>query len=424
MDRNLSRRSFILSTAAGALGVAAGSGLAGCVYVGPRTADDEKEKGGPGPEMGPLVEGTDSAFPYVEVAGTPRDIGRGIGRMFGDRVRLGLERRAGWFEPLKTFAMGEGRGAYDTFLAAARKHAPRAYEELVGWSEGSGVPFEDMATLNLKAELRALIDERDRKAAIPAEENPGCSTVVQVASGEVIHVHNEDGHDAYRDLMFMIKAVPNDGPAYFCMSYPGILPGNAPAMNANGLVQTTNFIACKEVRLGVGRYFLDRMILEARSIDEALEWSTHPERAFGFHHVFTDLNAARSVAVEVSPGKQKVREIDGLYYHTNHLVLDGMTDEDQDEEYVSSSSTSRYRVLKAWADGLGDGPGELSRDELVAPLSSHQSAPYSPCRHPEGDVRGMTLGTAVFQAPAGTMRLSKGQPCEGKWAEYASGDLF
>lgn len=420
MTRGFSRRRFMVSTAAGALGLAATTRLAGCgLYLGPPLETGEgAQKEAAGPELGPLIEGSETAFPYVEVAGTPREIGRGIGKMFGDHVRTGLERRAEWFGSLKTFAMGDGRAAYDTFLAAAQKHTPRAYEELVGWSEGSGVPLEDLAVLNLKAELGAMIDSRERASTAPAEGNPGCSTIVQVAGGRVIHAHNEDGHDAYRDLMFLIKAVPKDGPAYLCLSYPGILPGNAPAMNAHGLVQTTNFIPCRDVKPGVGRYFLDRMILEAKSIEEALEWSTHPERAFGFHHVFTDLNRGRSVAVEVSPSKHEIVEIEGLYYHTNHLVMDGMLDEDQDEEYVSSSSTSRWDVLRAWANGLGDESGDLSADQIVAPLSSHQSAPYSPCRHPEGDVRGMTLGTAVFQSPEGTMRLSKGQPCEGKWSEY------
>jgi isopenicillin-N N-acyltransferase-like protein len=424
MERRLTRRGFVVKAAAGSLGLMAGAGMTGCgarLARGARTDDEAPgeapREDEPGEEAGPLVEGSARAFPCVEVAGSPREIGRGIGRMFGDHVRTGLERRRDWFAPLRSFAAGEGRAALDAFEAAARKHTPRAYEELVGWSMGSGVPYEDLLALNLQAELRALIDQRARASAGPEEENPGCSTIVQAAGGAFVHVHNEDGDAAYSDLMFLVKASPTRGVPYLALCYPGVLPGNAPAVNAAGIAQTTNFIPCREARPRVGRYFLDRECLEARSIEEALRWSTHPERAFGFHHVFSSLAEGRAVAVEVSASRQKVVEIDGLYYHTNHLVMEGMEDEAQDERYVSSSSSTRWNVLGAWAKGLGE-PGTMGADELVAPLSSHQGSPYSPCRHPQGEITGATLATAVFRSGRPVMRLSKGQPCLGRWSEF------
>jgi isopenicillin-N N-acyltransferase-like protein len=217
--------------------------------------------------------------------------------------------------------------------------------------------------------------------------------------------------------MFMLLVRPDDGVPYLTLSYPGILPGNAPAVNARGIVQTTNFIGSREVRPGVGRYFLDRMILESRTLDEALSWATHPERAFAFHHVFSSLNERKAVAVEVTASKKEIVPIEGLYIHTNHLVLETMKDEEQDEEYVSSSSATRYRVLSAWKDGLED-PLSLNLTSLLEPLSSHEGKPMSPCRHPEGEVHGYTLATAVFQAPEPSVRISKGQPCLERWMDY------
>ena len=418
----IGRRRFVVNGAFGTLGLFTASAFGGCAVVvgGPGQAP-QKEEAAPGAEklFPRSVAGSDTAFPYLEVSGTPREIGRGIGRMFGDKIRLGFERRADWFGDLKAFAAGEGKSAYDVFVAAAQKHTPRAFSELQGWAQGAEIPFETMMVLNLKAEFGALIAKKEMAASTEAVEgNPGCSTVVFVQDGQVIHLHNEDGHEVYRDLMFMVKAVPNDGIPYVCLSYPGVLPGNAPAVNARGLVQTTNYIACKEVRLGVGRYFLDRMILEASGIDEALAWSTHPDRAFGYHHVFTSLSENRSVAVDVSPGKKEIKEINGLYYHTNHLVFDGMRDEDQDEKYVSSSSTSRWDVISRWAKGLKS-TNSLTLEDLRVPLSSHDGKPYSPCRHPDGDVKGFTLAQAVFEAPGETFGIIKGQPCKGQIETYS-----
>ncbi|MCP4664257.1 MAG: hypothetical protein GY856_53410 [bacterium] len=386
------RREFVVGGARGAFGLVAGAALAACGGV--RTAVD---------------------FPSFEVSGSPREIGRGIGQRFGGEIRRGLERRAEWFAELKGFAKGAGQTAYDQCVEAAGKHTPRVVAELEGWAEGSGIPFADLMVLNLKAELGAMMKERDE---MPGEAPPGCSTVVLATPERVLHVHNEDGSDAYQDLMFVLRVRPEGGVGFLTLCYPGILPGNAPGINARGVAQTTNYIASREVRPGLGRYFIDRMALEAGSIDEALSWASHPERAYAFHHVFTSVPEKRSVGIEVTPTKKQVQPVEGLYLHTNHLILDGMADEPQDEEYVSSSSRSRWDVIRPWAERVKDSSA-LDRAQLLEPLSSHDGAPYSPCRHPRGEVRGLTLGTAVFEAPSGRVRFSYGPPCQDRWREYA-----
>lgn len=427
MNKPVTRRRFMIRTATAAGGLLVASVVPAC--------RDKTGRAGPPPEPAPppeppepppvettYVDGSTVAFPYLEVKGPPREIGRAIGKRFSGLVRKGLDRRAEWFKRIRDFAAGPGKGAYKTFVEAARKHTPRALAELEGWAEGSGVPFDDLMVLNLKSELSEMARQHEKEQPEKTDEaQPGCSTIILVTPDGVTHIHNEDGHDAYADLMFMLLVHPDEGPSYLTLSYPGILPGNAPAINAHGLVQTTNFIGSREVRVGVGRYFLDRMILEARSVEEALEWATHPERAFAFHHVFTSIPEKRSVAVEVTATKKEVVPIEGLFFHTNHLVFETMKDEEQDQEYVSSSSTNRLEVIDAWARAVED-PLVLTRSKLLEPLSSHERKPYSPCRHPEGDVRGYTLATAVFEAPAGTMRVSKGQPCLDRWMEYEMPD--
>jgi hypothetical protein len=357
-------------------------------------------------------------FENASFAGTPREIGRGIGRRFGRQIRLGLERRAEWFDELRTFALGEGHAAFDTCVEATRRHVPRAFAELEGCAEGAEMPFEDLMVLNLKDEIASLkAATRDRTAsAAGRREPPGCSTVVLRAGDRLIHLHNEDGHEAYDDLMFVVRCYPCDGVGYVALAYPGILPGNAPGINAAGLAVTTNFIETRDARPGVGRYFLDRMLLESRSIDEALAWATHPERAYGYHHVFSSRSERRAVAMEATPAAFETREIEGLYLHTNHLVFEPFAADPQDGEYVRLSSGTRWRVLNEWA-ATAD-PATLDADDLLVPLSSHEGAPYSPCRHPEPGIPTATLATAVFDHPAEAMRLYVGRPCRGRFHDY------
>lgn len=420
--KRVSRRRFIVSGSCAAAGLLGGSLLPGCKDKVARPVPREAPPATRAPVPAPAaettyVQGSVGSFPYLEVSGTPREVGRAIGRRFGPLIRKGLERRAEWFGDLRSYARGSGSAAYEIFVSAARKHTPRAFAELEGWAEGSGIAFEDLMVLNLKSELAELMRAGDEEPGEEGARTSGCSTLVVADEGGFVHVHNEDGHEAYADLMFVLKVKLTDGVPYLCLSYPGVLPGNAPGINARGVVQTTNFIGAHEVRLGVGRYFLDRMIYEARDLDEALKWATHPDRAFAFHHVLSSVPEKRALSVEVTPSAKSVREIEGLFVHTNHLLHEGMRDEDQDEEYVASSSMTRYRVLSEWAKGVED-PAGLGAGDLVDALSLHEGAPYSPCRHPEGDVHGFTLATATFRSSEGDMRLHKNQPCLGRSMEY------
>jgi len=368
---------------------------------------------GPRPPYGP---GTETRFPLLEVRGAPYDMGRAIGERFAREIRGGFEARAAWWRELKAFADAQPARIYDTFLAAARKHAPHIVEELRGWADGCGLPLRDLLVLNLKAEYGALRDQRKQKER--PEPQPGCSTIVRARRDGFALAHNEDGDQAYAERMFMLRLRPEGKPAVLCASYPGILPGNAPWINAAGVIMTTNFIYTREVRLGLGRYFLDRLAMEARTLDEAVPICTHPERAYAFHHVLASARERRALSIEVTPTKKSQIAIDGLFLHTNHLVHPVMAGEPQDPDYVGSSSLTRWKVLSAWKAGLG-ARTDVAAEELIRALSSHEGRPYSPCRHPRGEVRGATLLTALFETPVQQMRVYKGQPCGGRWAALA-----
>jgi predicted choloylglycine hydrolase len=402
----LTRRDF----AKGSLGLW-GSTFVGCATPGRKTPQK------PPPEAGPVERyqpATDRALPLYEIrAGSHYALGRAVGRRFAAQIRGGFEDRAEWFRELKAFADARPRNIYDTFLAAARKHAPHIVEELRGWADGCGLPFRDLMILNLKAEYAALRDQE--KPTKKPEPHPGCSTLVAAGARRFVIVHNEDGHKAYAERMFMLRMHPPGGkPKVLCASYPGVLPGNAPWINDVGVIMTTNFIYSRDVRLGVGRYFLDRLAMEARTPEEALRICSHPDRAYAFHHVIGSTSDGRVVSLEVTPTKLSQVEIKGLYIHTNHLIHDKLAGEAQDPEYVSTSSGTRLGALRAWKAALNKEPSALTAADLVTGLSSHEGKPYSPCRHPEGEVHGATLLTAVFESSGKGVRVYKNQPCLGK----------
>jgi isopenicillin-N N-acyltransferase-like protein len=405
--RVLSRRELLKGGAA-VLGAAALAPLSS-VLGGCRSA--RQQPGEASADAAPAPPAERREFPLLDVSGEPYAIGAAIGRRFAREIRQGIDRRRDWFDGLARFAENEGKPAFEAMIEAARRNLPDVLEEARGIAEGARIPFREIMVLNVRSELEA--------AQLAPGACPGCSTIVVAQDDKLLFAHNEDGDAAYQDLMFLVRILPRSGVRFLALCYPGIVAGNAPALNDRGLAMITNYIGTVAWRPGVPRYFLDRAALEARNIDEALGIVLHPDRAYGFHHVLAAMQHGRprAVAVEAAPTRSQVRELSGVYVHTNHLVLEDMRDEPQMDVYVQRSSLPRYATITSDLARVTS-PGTLGIDDLARLLSSHEGRPYSPCRHPAGDVRGATLACAAFDVPRRRLRLYAGNPCRGAYAEY------
>jgi isopenicillin-N N-acyltransferase-like protein len=356
--------------------------------------------------------GSDRAFPYLEFsADTYFELGKMIGKTFATQIQIGLSRRRDLIKLMKAFAEADLEGRYQGFIEALKKHFPQYLDELKGEAEGAAVPFFDLMILNLNPEYSMLM----RKPS-SGSEGSDCSTVISRTPDRVILAHNEDGSGAYQDAMYVLKVKAPSGVTFLCMSYPGIIAGNAPGFNDQGIAHSCNFISSKEVKIGVPRYFLDRAMLEARDLDHAVGFAGHPARAYSQNHNLVSYPEKRALMVETTPSKYEVKEVDGLAFHTNHFVLDEMKDVPESRLAIATS-TPRYNVLKKEAGQMAH-PTSPEPEDLVKILSSHKGKPFSPCRHPSNTGLGCTLGTAVFDTDKDSMQLFKGNPCNGKHETY------
>jgi predicted choloylglycine hydrolase len=348
-----------------------------------------------------LTGGTSNAFPLLEVRGSYHEIGYQIGKHFRTSIHTVIARRQAWFDRLiQKLDTVSGRHRAGELLRLTRIHFPQYLSEVQGMAEGAGISFAAMWALTIKSEL----------AAATEPEPPGCSTLFFNGDSRSWLGHNEDGSVAYHDLMFMVRVQPPSGISFVSMVYPGTLTGNGPSMNSRGIVQTTNYIGSTRSEIGVPRYVLGRAILEAGDLREAEQIATFSPRAYPYHHNLACVCLHRYLSVETTPEKAQTESPDGLYIHTNHLRHEQTSDYlHEDQAYRSSSSLSRYRVLTGLAQGL-DLAG-MTPATMLQMLSSHDSAPYSPCRHPQGDVKGQTLGTASVDLHRGELCLYRGQPC-------------
>ena len=211
--------------------------------------------------------------------------------------------------------------------------------------------------------------------------------------------------------MFIVKATPPSGITFLVLCYPGILMGNGPAINEYGVLQTTNYIAGLKYDNGIPRYVLGRAVLEAEGLEQAIEIATHPRRAFSYHHNLGSFAEKQLISLEVTPFDHIKHIPDTNYFHTNHFILGDNVHFPQDSAYVHSSSLSRYFVIGKLMNEYKN-HNQITNENVIDIISSHKKAPFSPCRHPMGDVHGISLGTAWFDLNNGIMRIYKGNPCE------------
>ena len=353
-------------------------------------------------------------FKRVEAKGSYRQIGRIIGKASADFYFAVREERGEWFKKLLAVASSSSGAAYSKKLKDALKTSfPQYFEEVAGMAEGLGVPFDEVWALCSKNELLSL-----------KREEPGCSTIFYKDENKAWLFHNEDGDKSYLGRLIVAKVSPPSGVSFFSALYPGLIAGVGPSFNSFGLAQTTNYIGTTRPRVGIPRYFLGRAVLEARSLSEAARLVSTEPRAHPWHHNLFDLKSGVYLSVETIPEGQSVSEriSSGIYIHTNHLISElKLKYRDEDLAYASLSSKPRFKTLKELASAAGK-PLKSYKIPLSW-LGSHIRAPYSPCRHPKGDIRGQTLATAFFRAGEIKMRLYEGSPClsvkENRFEEFA-----
>jgi len=346
---------------------------------------------------------TEKSFPLLKVKGSYYDIGYAIGNNFGEEINKVFHRRNKWFTELKYFASNDDDNLFEKLMINTKKYYPHLLEELKGIARGANIKFEDLFILNIHAELNT-------KRKLAKEPIPGCSTIYLINKNEKILFHNEDNKDMYKDIMFMVKATPPSDVTFIVLVYPGSFIGNGPGINSYGIAQTTNYIAGMKLKTGIPRYVLNRAVLEAKTLDEAVKIVTNPKNAFAYHHNLASFREKKILSVEVTPYSHQIFEPASIYYHTNHLILDETKTLPQNTNYVNSSSMTRYNVITKKIDELPE-PDKVMEKDVIEILSSHKGAPYSPCRHPENDVTGRTLATAQIDIIDKKMKIYKGNPC-------------
>ena len=324
-------------------------------------------------------------IPTFEAKGDAFAIGVALGQRAGHALREvvpGIARFA---------ALDRDWGGSDyiaTLERAGRNAFPGHMREIEGIAEGAGVPFNRVFLWNCRGDVPGGGDQTGKTEAA------GCTSFMLPGAGggsgrrPAVIGHNEDGEAEEDGHCFLVRLVPEDGPAITSFYNPGLLPGHSFGWNDHGLVQTINHIRPFDQREGIPRHLITRAVLSCESLDRAVALLQRRDRASGFHHNLGQAGDGPLLSVEAPASGCSVRPIERPHCHANHLVHDAFVGLQQADAPSSMSRQARGEALLA-AERAAD-VARLLADQETAPLPIYR-------KRVGGEDAGFTLASGLFE---------------------------
>lgn len=258
----------------------------------------------------------------LRLNGTPYENGKISGNFFKKVINKGMP----FYENLLNNL--EIKQLSNSLLLKLKDKYPDYYEEIKGKADGAKVNFQAYF-LMMCPELFEKIDH--------------CTTIICKDKDEkFILSHNED--DNYdKDNFCLSKVYTNDG--WFATNDNYNMPfGNGYSWNSFGIIKTINYCFDPYPNLdNFSRYFAQRHISEAKSIDDLIKRCKELKPASGFHVNALDINKNIAVSIEVFCDSVDIKFIDNSFIHSNHFLRGKFSTESAFEE----GSNSMFRLIKA-----------------------------------------------------------------------------
>ncbi len=340
-------------------------------------------------------------FLQVTASGSPREIGRGIGRATAPLLtRLVAENSVFYrretgrsLKFIRSFAMSR------YFGPAARRY-PDYAEELRGMAEGAGLPFEDLFVFSCEEEMLDLWGRWDKCTSASVRSRRG-----------LYLAHNEDYVRRYRGNLVIVQARPSGRPAFVSLGYPATLAGSSTGLNAAGIAMSGNSLHYPPRRRGVPKNFILRDVLAARNLADAVRRVRVPERTIGHSVNLVSARERRAAFVECS-----LREIavvpmgeSDVLMHTNHVLSPEL---DTHAETASWNSRLRYAGIEFLLARRRD---SIDAKRLQAALSSTAHFLLRRGRRPDDPE---TLASVVMDAGRGVMWVANRAVTDDPYVPY------
>jgi isopenicillin-N N-acyltransferase like protein len=296
-------------------------------------------------------------------------------------------------------------------LAAIDARAPRAAEEIAGLADGAGLAAREVAAINARTEVLAII--------APRGTTTECSTVVSTAPGRApVATQTWDWYPQMRDNWMVWTFPTAGGGRVTTLTEYGVLAKIG--VNDAGLGVMLNMlhhrgddqtVQGREAAIGYPVHVLLRTLLEdCRSVAEARDLAGGLPFTASSAVTVVDRDGDAASLETFPGGVGEVKPEAGLLVRTNHFVsaegepgcLAGTVD---DNSWVRRDHLIDTLVAGPPADAA-DVHAAMSHHDPAGPVCRHTVHPD----HPDL-IDTATLATVTLDVESGTLAARRGGPC-------------
>lgn len=261
----------------------------------------------------------------LELNKTPYENGKKSGEYFKNIVNSDIKKKLELID--KEPAL---KDKCKKILLTIKDKYPKYYDEIRGKADGLNIELLHYFSI-MCPELSEINFEH-------------CTTIMcKKDNGKFILSHNED--DDYLDGNFCLSKVKIDDNNWFVTNDMYNMPfGNGISWNSYGIIKTINY--CHEENIKpeyIPRYFSQRHISEAKSIDDLINRCQKMKLASGYHVNAIDINKNIAVSIEVYNENIDVEYINDFYVHSNHYIHK----KHLNNQLVDTGSNSIFRLNKS-----------------------------------------------------------------------------
>ena len=281
---------------------------------------------------------------FLEVAGTPYDVGLALGQFGRDAVHSLLLPSSAWASVMAWRARPE----VATMLELTQERFPSIWQELEGLAAGLDVPLDDVFLWNCRGDVWAMAPD-------------GCTTVLLPGDGNHAArlTHNEDGLPFFQNHCGVAHISVRGQSDLVSFVYPGSIPGHTFAVNARGVGITVNNVRTRMVAAGVPRMVLGRAALNLDSAAAVQHLLEGTPRAGGFHFSIAQAGVRSLTSIEFTTHRVSAEVVHAPAVHANHLVHAAMRHHPQVVTNSSGFRQERGEDLLQAAAQAGAAPDPL-----------------------------------------------------------------
>ena len=356
-------------------------------------------------------------FPYVEIEGTPFEIGFQHGELFKDKILNSIQCYKEMFMDYSNLEWSRAKKLSTRVVEVIRDYNPDYLEEIRGVAEGSGLDFEDILALNCRSELVFVGNELDKA-------DGGCTSIGissdAGAGGDAFLAHNWDWKTSQRESMIMMKITQKNGrPTIFMVTEAGII--GKTGFNSAGVGLYLNALSTDQAPKGLPLHMAMRGILDCETLAEAVKAATRFQLGCCANFMIGHKNG-ECVDIEIENEEfDMLYPKDGIIVHTNHFIssrLPILPRKDMGKRKFTDSFVRLGRADKL----LRKKGSEISEEDIKAVLTDHVEYPSSICRHDDEKLeKGLRMGTVfsmIINLTKGEILFCKGNPCELEYEKY------